>query len=701
MTLAQGSLLNNRYRIIEILGRGGMGAVYRATDESLGVEVALKENLFTTDDYARQFRREAVILAGIRHANLPRVTDHFVIDETGQYLVMDYIDGDDLRKRLECDGPISEGEVVRIAVAACDALAYLHTRKPPIFHRDIKLGNIKIDSAGQVYLVDFGLAKMGWEHEETMTGARAMTPGYSPPEQYGSARTDARSDVYSLGATLYAALTGVIPEDSLMRAIDGVALTPLREHRPDVSARLAKVIEKALEILSANRYQTAEAFKRALLGQPEVEAETEKLESEELDKIPAPEKTKPGRLVSFWRLFLFFVTMLVIVLGAIWVNPPTRKLLEQRLSLPILLIFGSAQPSNPPPTASVTTTKPAATQTPAPSPTPTQNAKVTNTPGRPTATITPAPQATVSLPQVLETILPTASQTPSNTSQPTPMGGGMSEIAFAGLSNHISQIFLMNADGSNLQQITNLPKGACSFDWSPDGKQIVFISPCTEKASQYPQASLFIMDLESKEIQALPFPPAGDFEPAWSPNGKRIAFTSLRDKSMQIYVYNLDDSSLTGLTTPGGNMQSRYPTWSPDSSQIAFTVLRFGLLQIWTMDADGNNKKQLIRTGGGSSEYLPAWSPDGEFLLFSQTNDNLTAPSALEQYLFKTDTISALSIPRPVVDAAFSPDGQWLAYETTDTINQDIYLYRINQGSPQRLTNSPEVDFDPAWRPGN
>jgi len=118
MTLGQGNLLNNRYRVVEILGRGGMGAVYRAVDESLGVDVAVKENLFTTDDYARQFRMEAVILAGIRHPNLPRVTDHFVLDGMGQYLVMDYIDGYDLRQHMEKGGPISEDEAVRVGAAA-------------------------------------------------------------------------------------------------------------------------------------------------------------------------------------------------------------------------------------------------------------------------------------------------------------------------------------------------------------------------------------------------------------------------------------------------------------------------------------------------------------------------------------------------------------------------------------------------------
>ena len=217
MTLERGALLHKRYRIVEILGQGGMGSVYRAVDENLGVDVAVKENLFTTDEYARQFRLEAVILANLRHPNLPRVTDHFVIGDQGQYLVMDYIEGEYLRQRMERVGNITEDEAILLGAAMCDALTYLHTSKPPILHRDIKPGNVKITPDGHIFLVDFGLAKVLHGNQATTTGARAMTPGYSPPEQYGTARTDPRTDVYSLGATLYASLTGIIPEDGLDR----------------------------------------------------------------------------------------------------------------------------------------------------------------------------------------------------------------------------------------------------------------------------------------------------------------------------------------------------------------------------------------------------------------------------------------------------------------------------------------------------
>ena len=201
MTIERGSRLINRYLIEDILGQGGMGSIYRAVDENLGVEVAVKENLFTSEEYARQFRREAIILASLKHPNLPRVSDHFVIDGQGQYLVMDYIEGEDLRERMDRVPYISEEEAIVIGVAICDAMSYMHSQRPPVLHRDIKPGNVRIAPTGHIFLVDFGLAKIVQGGQQTATGARAMTPGYSPPENdtaaFGSGRSPRRCSAAS------------------------------------------------------------------------------------------------------------------------------------------------------------------------------------------------------------------------------------------------------------------------------------------------------------------------------------------------------------------------------------------------------------------------------------------------------------------------------------------------------------------------
>ncbi len=292
MTLERGAFLHNRYRILEILGQGGMGSIYRAIDENLGVEVAVKENLFTTEEYARQFRREAIILANLRHQNLPRVSDHFVIDGQGQYLVMDYIEGEDLREWMDRSGVVPENEILVIGGAICDAMTYMHTRKPPVLHRDIKPGNVKITPQGEIFLVDFGLAKVVQAGQQTSTGARAMTPGYSPPEQYGAARTDHRSDIYSLGATMYAALVGVIPEDSLARTMEQTELTPVRKRNPRISRRTAAAIERALEVHPDDRFQTADEFKQAL----SLDRSTTIRRLVEIGTLPPPSEREPSSI---------------------------------------------------------------------------------------------------------------------------------------------------------------------------------------------------------------------------------------------------------------------------------------------------------------------------------------------------------------------------------------------------------------------
>ena len=227
MILKQGTQIHDRYRIVKQLSQGGFGAIYRAWDTVLGRPCALKENLDTTPEAQRQFEREAKILADLSHPNLPRVTDYFFIPGQGQYLVMDFVEGQDLQAMLDQRGaPLSEIRVLPWIDQVCDALAYLHAQSPPIIHRDIKPANIQITSDGHAVLVDFGIAKFYDPGMKTTLGARAVTPGYSPHEQYGQGTTDERSDIYALGATLYTLLTGQEPPESINRVVRDPLIPP-------------------------------------------------------------------------------------------------------------------------------------------------------------------------------------------------------------------------------------------------------------------------------------------------------------------------------------------------------------------------------------------------------------------------------------------------------------------------------------------
>jgi eukaryotic-like serine/threonine-protein kinase len=730
-TLDRGALLHKRYRINEILGQGGMGSVYRAVDENLGVDVAVKENLFTSEEYARQFRLEAVILANLRHPNLPRVTDHFVIGDQGQYLIMDYIEGEDLRQRMERSGSISEEEAILIGAAMCDALQYLHTRKPSIIHRDMKPGNVRITPDGHIFLVDFGLAKLVIGSQATTTGARAMTPGYSPPEQYGTARTDPRTDVYSLGATLYAALTGIIPEDGLARAMDNIELTPLRKRNPKVSRKLANAIEKAMAVRPEERFQSADEFKQALAtsnvktqrleGEITIEPPPQARKNDENEKLaqevppagnvpplqpPSKPRKRKGRGNGLCMFFSFFLlTILAALLVIIYFWSPISKGLLAYLAAPTLA----------PPTATATiadTITPLATQKKTATPT----LVITSTPTKtlvPTLVDTSTPTKTLG-PTLLPSITPTPTQTLGPTS--TPLGGGYGQIAFASYRTGPPQIFVMDTDGNILQQVTNMPDGACQPDWSPNGLQIVFISPCPGRQKNYPGAKLYFINADGSGLFELPSMESGGFDPAWSPDGMRIAFTSFQNDLTQISVINLNDYTVTPLTVASTDNRlpdwARQPAWSPDGKQIVFTghSRLTDSLQIWVMSDLGQDQKLLIKKDPTYWDFLPNWSPDGKTILFSETSGPQEFGWLMVFDYENRQNAEAVHLRMGSYGnhGGFSPDGSWVVYESLNTsiveVTPNYHIFIMKKGGGNLPINLPgggsgSMNFDPDWRP--
>lgn len=260
MPLNPGSILEGRYRLDRLLGQGGMGAVYRAWDLRLEQWVALKENTLTTTDAQTQFAQEARVLARLHHHNLPRVIDHFITAQGVQYLVMDFIEGKNLAEELQARGRLLPNEVMGWFGQICDALHYMHSQNPPIIHRDIKPQNIRVTPDGRAVLVDFGLTKVGSQQQRTATGALGITPGFSPPEQYGAAHTDQRSDIYALTATLYALFTGETPPDSVQRAIANTVLKPPRSLNGAISPALEAALLHGLETQPSRRPTTVRAF---------------------------------------------------------------------------------------------------------------------------------------------------------------------------------------------------------------------------------------------------------------------------------------------------------------------------------------------------------------------------------------------------------------------------------------------------------
>lgn len=324
--LKAGEVLRSRYKIRRIIGQGGMGSIYLADDLRLeGRECALKEvehDRTLPSDMARQardqFLREATVLARLDHPNLPKVSDYFSIGGR-DYLVMDYVPGKDLRTLMQEVRQkglfLSENEVLAWAKQLTDALSYMHSQKPPILHRDIKPSNLKLTPSGLLKLVDFGLVKILASDEMTITILQGRgTALYTPLEQYGgdAGHTDARSDIYAFGATLYHLLTNQPPMDARERFLHPERLLPPRQINPSISSRADRAIMWAMNLHPDERPQDMEIFRQALLGNwvPPVGG-TRRQSAPSLRNLLADKRDQILLWVSAGLILLSFITTII------------------------------------------------------------------------------------------------------------------------------------------------------------------------------------------------------------------------------------------------------------------------------------------------------------------------------------------------------------------------------------------------------
>jgi len=339
--LNTGAVLQARYRIVSAIGQGGMGAVYEAEDLVLaGRRCALKEVKLdpAMSDEARrqaqeQFYREASVLARLDHPTLPKVSDYFSADNL-DYLVMDYVPGRDLKDIMNearrAGRFLSEAQVLDWARQLCDALIYLHAQDPVIVHRDIKPANIKLTPDGRIKLVDFGLVKIMADDDEnrTLTVVQGRgTAAYTPLEQYGgdSGHTEVRSDIYSLGATLYHLLTNQPPLDAKQRFLNPTKLKTPRELNPAISPATERALLAAIAMHPDQRPATVDEF-RALLFESTTAtpaADPRPIGPAHPNDWPRAIQANRGLLAAVIALLVFsvFVTIAVAPTGPM--TPPT------------------------------------------------------------------------------------------------------------------------------------------------------------------------------------------------------------------------------------------------------------------------------------------------------------------------------------------------------------------------------------------
>lgn len=675
MTLTPGYLLHQRYRISYVLGQGGFGIVYQAQDIRLNTTVAIKESFDTSVDFLRQFEREAQMLARLDHPALTDVTDYFT--EGGRsYLVMRYVAGEDLGDYLDRqpDKRISEAEAIKIIHPVLAALEYLHSQKPPIIHRDVKPGNIRLAPDGKVFLVDLGLAKL-YDNptRQTTSGAQAVTPGFAPLEQYGKGITEPRSDLYALGATLYCMLSGLsdVP-DAPQRAQDDL-LQPLRQINPVVSPQMEQCVATLLALKPEDRYANVAAVRQALLAVPSPTSQATVLLAP--SPVPAtglPQTMSPGII---WVVVL----LLVIVGGAalFWVGTYVTGHLQA--------LSSSATPTQSSSSIAATVRPQGGTATTAASlpamPTPTARPK--RPPATPTATATAHPTSSPVSQPVAPALATTTPLSPDRrTAAATPTG----TLAFVSQRDGNAEIYAMQPDGSELRNLSNHPANDDNPAWSPDGSRIAF------QSDRDGAVEIYVMNSDgSEQTLVTKKNTSNESYPAWSPDGTHIVYHAEYAGNVDIYVMQADGSAKTRLTEHP--LYDRYPVWSSDGTQIAFVSWRDGNEEIYVMNADGTNQHNL--TNHPSADRAPAWSPDGSQIAFSTQRHGKA-----ELYSMNTDG----SNQRRLTDdgwgyyaPVWSPDGTFLACESTYDGNWEIYSIQFDGMIKMNTTRHVADDTAPDW----
>lgn len=665
------------YRIVELLGAGGMGEVYAAEDVRLGRRLALKvlpREFSDSPDRKRRFEREARAASALNHPNIITIFGSETEDGV-DFIVSELIEGKTLRDLIS-DGPLAPTLAVDIATQVADALDAAHS--VGIVHRDIKPANIMIRPDGRVKVLDFGLAKLtvastlgalAETHDRTEASRVMGTINYMSPEQALGQTLDGRSDLFSLGVCLYEMLAGETPfagntDAAVYDAILNKDAPFVAETNREVSPRLGRIVSRALEKKPDDRFESAAAMRDELksFGEP---VEMFVAVSEKFRSVARPVLLVLVSLVLVTisvALFFYWRPLQVAAFdpsGVAYRQITSRDGAENSPSLSSdgrFLIFASHEKGN-------------------------WDIFQRNLDG--------------------EELVNLTGDSDSDDRQPTYSPDG-SKIAFRS-EREGGGVFVMNADGSDVRKVV----GEGFFPaWSPDGKELVvstvnFIEPLDRGG----KSRLFVVDIANGNRRTIPVSEDA-IQASWSPHRYRIAYWATADGGARdVKTISADgDSDVVAVTNDVAVDWN--PVWSPDGNHLYFVSNRSGTMSLWRVAIDEKSGRVL-----GEPESVPtptsyfqhlAFSRDGKTFAF--VHSNFTAN--IERFDYYPETESVSSTPTSLTKGAkfvrnpsYSPDGTQIAFDAVTNKQEDIFVMKSDGTNVRQLTNDIHKDRAPTWSP--
>jgi serine/threonine protein kinase len=680
------------YTVISILGVGGMGEVYLARDTRLKRKVALKllPPQYTSDPTRiKRFEREALAASALNHPNI--ITIYEIGEDEGKHFIAaEYVEGRTLRETLSA-GRAQVKEAVEIAIQICSALSTAH--EAGIVHRDIKPENVMLRRDGYVKVLDFGLVKLTERHKsagatnasdadlgQTNPGAVLGTVRYMSPEQALGQEVDRRSDIFSLGVSLYELVTGVPPfkGGSTAATLDAIVHhrpLPVTEVCKDLAPELERIINRALEKDRELRYQTAGDLRA------ELKRLQREMDSEELDaaKRSTPESSIPRKEKWWARLpaAVLAVTALMVAttLGWRYLNSEAR------------------QPATNWSDARFT--------------------QLTGLPGRESnACVSPDGQTVVYSrlingqweifsQRISGSVAINLSNHPASDGDVVISPDG-ERIAFFSTRDG-GGIFVMDAMGENVRRITHEGREP---DWSPDGKELVYSTLFGGNIFSriVIGGRLWAVNVETGAKRKLEAGPDA-VQPKWSPHGHRIAYWGLRGAS-QRDIFTIPAAGGEPIPVTDDADEDGSPVWSPDGKYLYFSSNRNGRLGIWRVAIDELSgktlgKPELVPTQSGYSHELSV-SADGKRMVYTarrETANIFRVAFDAKRGVVTSAPVQVTFSPGRALNFSLSPNGQSVAYYNNGDPQFDIFVSKVDGSATQQVTNDDHKDWSPRWSP--